>query len=221
MSESFETPSDDPPPMSEDEARAYSQASIANDQVVDQDTQKLMSGGDIRAGYKIEITFDKNRTTQGPNAVMIKIYESGKFFHGGGDDMMYWCKDVNSQAPWRESPGCGQPLPSSAIRGPFARCPNCLHVIDVRYLTSERLFRNTTQDLATIVEGIFHELKDNADIYCKYHRTDIRYLACEQTYGEEKARALRGLFIYPLKNILADTANGASLVGRIRALLSA
>jgi hypothetical protein len=215
MSESFETPSDEPPIMSEEEGRHYAAAAIANDKVVDQDTQKLMSGGDIRAGYKIEITFDKNRTTQGPNAVMIKIYESGKFFHGGGDDMMYWCKDVNSQAP------CGQPLPSSAIRGPFARCPNCLHVIDVRFLTSERLFKNTTQDLATIVEGVFHELKDNADIYVKYHRTDIRYLACERAYGEEKARALRGLMIYPLKNIIQDTANGASLVGRIRALLSA
>lgn len=220
MSEAFETPSDPTEPLTE-EQREYEKAAIANDQVVDQDTQKLMSAGDIRGGYKIEVTFDKNRTTQGPNAVMIKIYESGKFFHGGGDDMMYWCKDVQSTEPWKAAPGCGAPLPSSAIRGPFARCPACLHVIDVRYLTSERLFRNTTQDLATIIEGLFHDLKDNADIYCKYHKTDIRYLACEKAYGEEKARQLRGLFIYPLSNILKDTSNGASLVGRIRALLSA
>lgn len=209
--------------MSEEsqERERYQQATVANDQLVDQDTQKLMNGGDIRAGYKIEITFDKNRTTQGPNAVMIKVYESGKFFHGGGDDMMYWCKDVNSDLPWKQAPGCGLPMSSSAIKGPFARCPHCLHVIDVRYLTSERLFRNTTQDLATIVEMQFHDLKDNADIYTKFHRSDIRYLACEKAYGEEKARQLRGLFIYPLANILKDTANGASLVGRIRALLSA
>ena len=221
MSESFfqEASKDfDPSQLTEEQRAAFeSGKSITSDE----ETKTVMEGGEIRAAYKIEVTFDKNRTVHGPNAVLIQVWESGKHFHGGGDDLMYWCKDFTKIDSWENSPGCGGLIPSASMRGGLAVCPHCYATINSDYVTGQRLTKISTNDLATLIEKIFHQLKSNADVYCKYHKTDIRYIACEQTYGEEKARWLKGMFIYPLKNILRDTSNGSSLHGRLKALFSA
>lgn len=172
---------------------------------------------DRPAGYKIEIQFGPDRTPVGPNVCAIQIWESGTKLNGGGDDKMYWCQDVRPDSKL----GCLSPIPTGAIMGGMAYCPNCKAAINSRYLTGERFVKLTTKNLAKLVESLFISLKMNADIYCKYHPTDIRYIAMQKRYGLEKARRLRGLFIYPLKNIIKDTANGASLTSRFEAFLSA
>ena len=68
-----------------------------------------------------------------------------------------------------------------------------------------------------------------ADIYVKYGRMSIRDAQTKEIekklQGEllNKARSVeqRSLYIYPLKNIIRDTSNGADLQSRILAFLNA
>lgn len=179
-------------------------------QIVEVDSEKP-------AGYKIEITYGPDRTPNGPNISCLQLWESGTRFDGGGDDKMFWCQDVRPG----ENSGCWGAIPPGALVGGVARCPSCKSMINVNFLTGEKFVKLTTEALALEVETLFRSLKNNADVYCKYHPTDMRYIALRNSHGLEKARRLRGLFIYPLKNIIKDTANGASLFSRFRAYLSA
>jgi hypothetical protein len=107
------------------------------------------------------------------------------------------------------------------IRGGAAYCPNCEATIASDFLTCQRGGKVTTKALANSVAKIFRQLDHSADIYCKYNREDIHVKILEEKVGAEKARELRGLFIYPLKNILKDTAAGASLESRFEAFFKA
>lgn len=212
-------PNFDPDRLSPEQKRTLEAAERAGKEgfTPDKEAAHAMGADDFRAGYKIEITFGPKRTPQGPNNVCIQMWESGKRFDGGGDDRMFWCRDVAQDS----NLGCGKPIPSDAIYAGIAICPSCQMAIRADKLTGEQFHRITTQNLALKVEQIFHDLQDNADIYCKYDQTDIRYQAVLKEKGFEKARYLRGLFIYPLKNILKDTVAGATLASRFRAFLSA
>lgn len=170
---------------------------------------------DIRAKYKIEVMFDKKRTTLGPNLLGIHIWESGKRFDGGGDEMMYWCMDVKSKL------GCKAPIPSDSIKGPFAICPACQKGLVIENATNMRVLRVSTRKLAEELASMFRNLGNNADIYVKYNRDDPHYIAMVKTQGVAKAKRLRGMHIYPLKNILKETAHGASLEDRFFAFLTA
>jgi len=212
-------PNFDPDRLDSAQRRTYdaAQRSLQKEFSPDKEVAALMGYNGIRAGYKIEITFGPSRTIHGPNTVAISIWESGKRLDGDGDDQMYWCRDVEQNS----NLGCGKPIPSGAIHAGVAICPSCQMAIRADKLTSQQFHRISTQNLAAKIEALFHDLKDNADIYCKYHPTDIRYQAVLKEKGFEKARWLRGLFIYPLKNIIKDTAAGATLASRFKAFLSA
>lgn len=177
----------------------------------------VTTSGEIRAKYKIEVRFGPGRTTNGPNVCMVQIWESGKRFHGGGDDKMYWCKNVDNNS----DEGCGKHIASSFIRNGIAICPHCKRAINAKLLTGEIIYKNSTKDLAVRLAALWHSLEGSADIYCKYDQTDIRYKAMEAAKGLETARKLRGMHIYPLKNLIKDTSNGAELSGRIVAFLTA
>lgn len=172
-------------------------------------------GGEIRAKYKIEVMFEEGRTIAGPNLCGIQLWESGLKFHGGGDQLMYWCMDTDSNQ------GCKRPFSGDFIVGPVANCPNCGMTISMDRAASMQVVRLPTKALAEKVEKMFRSLKDNADIYVKFHKTDVHYLAMEKAKGRETAKRLKGMHIYPLKNIIKDTASGADLVGRIHAFLTA
>src|SRR5436189_5835078 len=59
----------------------------------------IVEGDGIRAGYKIEITFGPNRSSTRDYTALISLWESGKFFHGGGDASMYFCLDCRILHP--------------------------------------------------------------------------------------------------------------------------
>jgi hypothetical protein len=88
-------------------------------------------------------------------------------------------------------------------------------------LTSTLLVNLTTKKLAALVTDIFRKLESDADVYIKYHPTDIRSVALNNPNSLDKGRMSRGLTIYPIFNIIKDTANGASVEGRFEALFSA
>ncbi len=204
--------------LDEGQKRAYDAAnkSLQKEFAPDKETADIMGYDGVRAGYKIEIMFGTKRTPQGPNNVAIQIWESGRRLDGDADDRMYWCRDVEQNS----SLGCGKPIPSGAIHNLIAICPSCQMAIRADKLTGEQFHRITTQNLALKLEALFHDLKDNADIYAKFSPEDVRYQACLKEHGFEKARYLRGLFIYPLAHIIKDTATGSTLASRFRAFLS-
>lgn len=178
-------------------------------QVSTEDAQKRLGlVPEIRARFKIEVMFEANRTTLGPNLLGIQLWESGKRFHGGGDELIYWCKDTESEA------GCGLPIPADFVKANVGFCPSCNRGVALEKAAHMRVLRVPTRKLSEELVKIFRSLNSNADIYLKYHKTDIRYLAMEKAKGPNVARRLKGMHIYPLKNILRDTVSGADLANR-------
>jgi hypothetical protein len=195
------------------EMREKVEASLARAKTSDEDVSTLI-GGEIRAKYKIEVTFTEGRTMKGPNLLGIQVWESGKRFNGGGDEICFFCKDSESDA------GCWSVIPSNNVKGGVAYCPGCERAVNATRLVNMKIGRVTTQNLAKEVAELFRKLNSSADIYLKFHTTDIRYIAMERAKGPDVARRLKGMHIYPLKNLLKDTSNGADLGSRIFAFLT-
>ena len=183
------------------------------------------------AKYKIEIHFGKDRTTAGPNVGAISVFESGNRLNGEGDELMYICAErdtglalnmpgVADRNVRRGTNGCGGFVPGGLLKTGMAACPHCKNIVVSEQMTSTLLFNLTTDDLVDRVVKWFDKLEGNADIYVKYHPTDIRYQALIDAHGLDKGRMLRGLTIYPLKNIIKDTSNGSTPRRRFKALLS-
>ncbi len=187
---------------------------------------------DIRAKYKIEIHFGPKRTTNGPNIASITVFESGLHLNGEGDELMYICaerdKGLALNAPGvqdtdiqRGREGCGKFIPGKNLQNGVAICAcEKRKMIKSEELTSTLLVNLTTEKIANLVASWFRKLNNDADIYVKYHPTDIRYKAMEAAEGLDKARMLRGLTIYPLKNIIKDISNGATIEKRFLALFT-
>lgn len=186
-------------------------------------------GNQVRAKYKLEVHFGKGRTCMtAPYAGAITCWLSGTKLHGGGDEKMYECPGE----------GCGalitpKALGHSPVKGdseprmvPVGYCGECGSTWPADQLVGERFYRLTNQNWAYAILKTFRRLEMDADIYSKYHPTDIRYKAAMEVArdrgGEEiaQARRNRGLHIYPLRNIINDTKHGADLYGRIRAFIS-
>lgn len=171
---------------------------------------------EVRAKYKIEVTFVKNRTSRGLNAVGVQIWESGKRFHGGGDEMMFWCKDSRKG----QDGGCWGPIPGDNIKAGVAYCPSCKKAMNADLLTNMKLGNVYMDTLSKELEVIFRQLDGDADLFLKFHKTDIRYIAMVKAKGSLVAERLKGMSIYPLKNILKDISSGADLAGRFKAFLT-
>lgn len=172
--------------------------------------------GRLIAKYKVEVLFGPKRTTNGPNAVRIALWESGSKLHGGGDASIFWCKDGTVE----HGEGCWAPIFQDQVKGPFAYCKSCQKAINSDRLTLHKEGYVNTRFLADELVKIFRQLNSNADIYCKYNKDDIHYIAMARQFGEAKAKKLLGLHIYPLKNIVRDTTAGADLSKRFFAFLT-
>ena len=191
----------------------------------------------LTAKFKIQILFGPNRTTEGPNALAIQVWESGKRLHGGGDLQCYFCSEVDTFDPktgkmaHRGTAGCGGIIPGSMagtaiIKGQggmakqlVATCPSCGGYMLCERLTTELLHKVTTQNLATILADLWRKTGGDADIYVKYSPGDIRYDAMASAHGLDRARELRGLHIYTLNAIIRDTSAGAELSERFKSFL--
>jgi hypothetical protein len=187
----------------------------------------LLLQGQIRAKYKVEVHFGKGRTSRGqPFAGATSLWLSGTKFHGGGDEKLYECPNPECEALIFPHQITQQTLKDGSF-GSVTLCGKCGHRWHSEKTTGERFFVLTEQDWAFAILRQVQKLELNADIYAKFHWEDIRYKTAMEMArnmgGEEiaKARKNRGLFIYPLKNIVIDTRNGADLYKRIRAFINA
>lgn len=175
-----------------------------------------------KAKYKIELIFSYRRRRAGAYPGALALWQSGTKLHGGGDTKLYEC-------PGRSlgRSDCQAFLHDDANGYGHLACGACGTVWKGHEVIGERMARLTTQGWATLLVRTYVRLGLNADIYVKSPRYDVRAMAAlEQARplgGEKlaKARTVRDVYLYPLCNILQDTAQGADLYGRFVAFLSA
>lgn len=189
---------------------------------------------EVKAKYKLEIQFGKGRTSRGqPFPGIMSAWLSGSKFHGGGDEKIFECPNPSCGA-WILPDQITQRTIVQKINGreveefkSISICGECGNIWSSEQTTGERLYKLTEQDWAYAILRMFKRLSMDADLYLKFHPTDIRYQSMMEMArnrgGEEiyKARKNRGLHIYPLRNIITDTKHGADLYKRIRAFINA
>lgn len=183
----------------------------------EEEVHSILSGGQILARWKIEITFLQNRRLRGTTPYGCQIWESGKALNGEGDARAWWCLDSREKS----NEGCRGIIPQDCVQRGIAVCPNCGRTIDAGLLTEMTGGNVTMQELANYLADLFRRrLNSNADIYIKYHKTDPRYLAMLQAKGKAIAERLKGMHIYPLARIIRDVSAGADLATRFKAFLT-
>ena len=214
-----------------------------NKPVTEEVTQDTIKSQEIQAKFKIEIIFGKDRSMSNlkcSTGAMVLWY-SGRKMHGGGDDRMFWC-------PYKD---CDKPLVSEAFSLYSVVCPTfhreCFtdaqskqaHIRQLRregkdsrpleqmpIVNPIKMFKMTPPNIAKFIEKVWRDLGCNADIYLKYHPSDIRY---DYLHESEKVipdhldnvRRVSVPMIYPLKNIIKDTSAGAEPWKRFLAMITA
>lgn len=174
------------------------------------------------AKYKIELLFTRARSVSRPTPGAISFWESGSKLHGGGDAKLYICPGKH----FRRNE-CEGFIPDASNASNFLWCPSCGTRWQGEDVIGERLAVLTMKKWADVLIYFFTRLEHNADIYVKYAREDMRTVAmleqAQQRGGEylERVRGRRAKSIYALKNIIWDTSNGADLLGRFQAFLTA
>lgn len=180
---------------------------------------RLFKSKAVVAKHKIEVQFGKERSTWKPFPGMISLFLSGTKLNGGGDDKLYMC-------PRNDCSGIVPPFKrfvrevgGKAVA--YVPCPTCGVMWPEGELVGEIFYRLMPRDWASVILKFFARVEHDADLYVKYHPTDIRaqtMMELARARGGEainKARKNRGLYIYPLRNIIKDTSAGADLYGRI------
>lgn len=189
---------------------------------VEDDVSEALGAKDVPARYKIQVFFTGKRTTQGPNDVTLTFWESANELHGGGDELMYICRDGSSKE--NPPPGCGTIFSGSNISGSnaglIATCPGCKRIVNANRLARDLTGRKTSRELAKALAGLWYKLGGNAALYLKFQPGDIRYVAAS---GDGVSSYRRGQIpvMYPLKRILEDTSVGSNLESRFYAFLTA
>jgi hypothetical protein len=182
---------------------------------------KLLSDKEL-AKYKIEIMFERKRSKTAPTFGMMSFWESGAKFHGGGDTKMYFCAGKKMKVN-----DCDIFIPDSSNGYGHLVCPRCKNVWKGEQVDGEVGAKLTMQNWAGVLLKYFMKLDARADIYMKFPKYDIRVLTQmeqdKQMMGDAlaKARGDKQKCIYPLKNIIRDTAAGADLYSRFLAFLRA
>lgn len=175
-----------------------------------------------RAKYKIEVLFTQARSIHKPTPGVISFWESGSKLHGGGDAKLYVCPGKSLKKS-----NCESFIPDSANASAFLWCPSCGQRWEGSSVIGEQLAVLSMKKWAEVILYYFVRLGHDADIYLKHAKDDIRTAAmheqARQRGGElfAKVRDRRAKYIYPLRNLITDTSNGADLFGRFYAFLTA
>lgn len=217
--------------------------------VIGKQLRDTKAGG---AAFKLEVHFGKDRSAapQTPSVGVITIWESGRRFHGGGDEKMYWC-GFSAGGGYTGDDVCGKPIKTELFAANHVVCPSCRrenfldpvvkqqHIEDAKIrgqdveglkrmpiVGGEKIFKMTPKNLSNLLARLWRDLGGNADVYMKYHASDIRCRDVPEVQKPDvysKAREVRndGLLIYPLERIVKDTIAGADLEKRFLAMITA
>ncbi len=187
--------------------------------------KEVQTNTKLKAKYKLEVAFTEDRSMHKPFSGFVVALSNGGFAHGGGDEAVYFCtakidRDGRSRT-------CNNPLDLKWVGKTAAVCPKCRNVVDPKNLCGQIYAKLPMQHWATLVTQLFKILDCNADIRIGAMRGDIRRATQQEQARERQGEHLRAVRtqrewgIYPLENIIKDTAAGADLYGRIRAFLNA
>jgi hypothetical protein len=209
-------------------------ASLGQDLTLDPEVEErlhqiwkdMQAGVEMRARYKLEVAFTEKRSVHQPFGGFIVAFSNGGFAHGGGDEAVYFCSG-SKEGPDGRPRACNAPLDLRWIGKTSAVCPVCRSVVKPRELTGQIYAKLSVQHWATLMTRIFKILDCNADLRIGVLRGDLRAATEKEQERERrgddfaKIRSQRTWVVYPLTNIIKDTAAGADLYSRIRAFLSA
>lgn len=204
---------DNAPVLTEEEKHILTNKMAAMDKLLAEQQQ---------AKYKIELLFGVTRSSKTAYPGALSLWISGNRLHGGGDTKMYECP-----ARAQKTSDCLGIIPDSSQGYGHLVCPKCMTVWKGSQVHGEVFARLTTAGWAQLIYRYFRRLDHNCDIYIKAPKHDIRKASAleqnKQMMGEKlhAARTKRSVVIYPLRNIIHETAAGADVLGRFRALLSA
>lgn len=169
--------------------------------------RQIFNVDQIKAKYKIELNFGKDRSDSGHFPGSLIVLRSGSALGGGGDESMFFCPD-------NACPGFIPPnLVSSMLR--IGVCPKCERQWSQGLLSDMQLFRLTHQRWATVLTRFFMRLDSNADVYLKTHPIDLRTQTMKEQLKDmggmqmRAARSKRVRVIYSLPRILKDMVRGA------------
>lgn len=172
---------------------------------------------EVIAKYKVEVHFEKGRTTRDAFVGVLVVFKTGAL-SGGGDEVLYPC-------PWDKCWGYIDFDSRSPQTGETV-CPKCHRVWKESQLSEVRGYKLNVDGWALTISKAFWALESSADIYLKTHWTDLRQAALKETLMERRGEDLRDarkkvVLRYALGAILKDTSAGSSLVNRIKGLLRA
>lgn len=200
-------------------------------------------GGDT-AAYKIDVIFSSKRSSlmHVPSVCLLTIWESGRHFHGGGDQKMFWCG----------YPDCQMPISSDMFLPAHVVCPKCnrenfrspdAKQEHIAYVDRENQPRNNIDklpcivgekvgnlsppNLARLLFKTWHQLGGDADIRLIYSANEIRFdplhdgIKTKVIDQLDRTRRCREPVIYTVAAIRKDLAAGADLIKRLIALVTA
>lgn len=200
--------------------------------------EKLAEEGKFSfARWKMQVWFKSERSIHTNLKFSLSVWESGKRLHGGGDASAMFCRKSDPRSkgpsvahalmgvgrrPFKKEPtnmGCNSVIPADAVSGHIATCPHCGSVWDTEHIADSIYYELPINKAAEEIAKWFRKLDNSADICAKYWDKDIRVLQQAKEFGVARAQELRGLTIYPQREILKDTAHGKSLESAIKYFL--
>lgn len=190
---------------------------------LEKELDRLIGFDKVKAKYKLEISFSEERSVHKPFAGIVSAFTNGGFAHGGGDEGIYFCPN-----PIDTDKLCYHALDPIWLSNNHAVCPSCRTVVDPKKLTQFIFARLTMQNWAHQMLNFFRRLDNNADIRIVFlgRSNELRKATAEELDKPRRGdnlnavRLRRHSAIYPLANILKDTAAGADLYTRFRAFLA-
>lgn len=191
--------------------------------VIGEELKKLLTPEDLeKAKYKIEVIFPPSRKNVNVTACAVTTFKSGKKLHGGGDELLYLCRNEKDAKI-----GCGNVLKgdlmlSQGHDGPSSvyYCEKCKKYVNRELCASTLLYKLPIKTIAANIYKLFRQLDSNADIYLKYTRSDIR-AANSSPQKMAQLPTKTEYAIYTLKNIIKDTSNDSQVINKIEAFLKA
>ena len=185
----------------------------------------------VRAKYKLEVQFYEKRSTIEPFAGVMSFLLNGNRLHGGGDSKVYLCPVDNCFGVIDPTDCQVVDLDANAFTPDLSKiplkvvCPKCRKISLSTDLWGERLLKLNTQGWARALYNNFRYLGSSADVRLIFHHADLHaHTQSEMNRGANgaiiiEARRRRQKAVYPLKNLIKDTSNGADLYGRFLAFV--
>jgi hypothetical protein len=181
----------------------------------------------IKAKYKLEIQFHEARSNIKPFVGVMYFFLNGNRFNGGGDSKVYLCADdaCHGVIDPTECIVVNLDEDPEQIKPAKMLCPKCKKLWPAMDLWGERLLKLTANDWARAILNNFRYMDSNADVSLIFHHADLHQHTLSEmdriAQGDiiREVRRKREKAIYPLKNIIKDTSNGADPYSRFLAFM--